>query len=159
MTTATAVQCQKCEASALHLITESDMYGEYTKCLQCGEVQADKVLGDWADDHPADGTRVYERNAPTYITLQMCVPGTSWKAKSDIALLEIEYCAVRNYEAKRVRPTAIITRIKGWPEKWLVYAYSRNIPKVKKHFRIKTGYYPSCFEEALQLSLADKTLI
>ena len=31
MTTATAVECRKCEASALHLITESDIYGEYVR--------------------------------------------------------------------------------------------------------------------------------
>ena len=159
MTTATAAQCRKCEASALHLITESDIYGEYEKCLQCGEVQGDKVVGDWADDHPTGGTGTYEKNAPTFITLQMCVPGTSWKAKSDIELLEIEYCAVRNFEAKRTRPTAIITRIKGWPEKWFAYPESKNILKVKKQFRNKTGYYANCFVEALQLSLADKTLI
>ena len=53
MTTATAAQCRKCEASALHLITESDIYGEYEKCLQCGEVQGDKVVGDWPDTDDA----------------------------------------------------------------------------------------------------------
>ena len=159
MTTATAAQCRKCEASALHLITECDIYGEYVRCLQCGKHQVEGQLGDWLDDHPTGGTGIYEKNAPTYITLQMCVPGTSWKAKSDIALLEIEYCAVRNFEAKRTRPTAIITSIKGWPEKWGAYPESRNILKVKKQFRNKTGYYANCFGEALQLSLVDKTLI
>ena len=89
----------------------------------------------------------------------MCVPGTSWKAKSDIALLEIEYCAVRNFEAKRKRPSAIITSIKGWPEKWVAHPKSKNIREVRQQFLSKTGYYPNCFEEALQLSLADKTLI
>ena len=37
MTTAIAAQCQKCEASALHLVTESDQYGEYINCMVCGK--------------------------------------------------------------------------------------------------------------------------
>ena len=96
MTTAIAAQCRKCEASALHLITERDIYGEYEKCLQCGEVQADKVVGDWPDTDDATtrvgwGWQTGVKKQPQFITFQLCIPGSEWRKKSDVAFLEIEY--------------------------------------------------------------------
>ena len=159
MTTATAAQCQKCEASALHLVTESDMYGEYTKCLQCGEVQADKSVGDWPDEMPNLGWGWQREHAkqPQFITMTLCVPGYQRRKDSDVAFLEIEY---NPYQiSNRFNPQAIIISVKGWPYYWSPYKTGRYLRKAIRAFRAKTGYVAKNFGEALQLSLADKTLI
>ena len=155
MNTATAAQCRKCEASALHLITESDIYGEYEKCLQCGEIQADKVVGDWADEPLNSGYDTHHQ--PQFITFQLCVPGGAWRKKSDVAFLEIEYHPYKL--SGRANPQAIILSVKGWPYHWSARKTGKNIRTAIRTFRAKTGYVAKNFGEALQLSLADKTLI
>ena len=159
MTTATAAQCQKCEASAPHLITESDQHGEYTKCLQCGEVQADKVVGDWPDEMPniGWGWRAENKKQPLFITMTLCVPGLQRRKDSDVAFLEIEY---NPYQISgRANPQAIILSVKGWPYHWSAGMRGKYLPRAIRTFRAKTGYVAKNFGEALQLSLADKTLI
>ena len=162
MTTATAAQCRKCEASALHLITESDIYGEYEKCLQCGEVQGDKVVGDWPDTDDAMtrvgwGWQTGAKKQPQFITFQLCIPGSEWRKKSDVAFLEIEYHPYKIYY--RSNPQAIILSVKGWPYYWSARPAGPKVRMAGRAFRAKTGYVAKNFGEALQLSLADKTLI
>ena len=159
MTTATAAQCQKCEASALHLVEESDQHGQYINCLQCGKHQVEERLGDLPDEMPNLGWGWQREHAkqPQFITMILCVPGYQRRKDSDVAFLEIEY---NPYQiSKRVNPQAIIISVKGWPYYWSAGMRGKYLPRAIRTFRAKTGYVAKNFGEALQLSLADKTLI
>ena len=126
-------------------------------------VQGDKIVGDWPDIDD-DKTRVGwgwqtgAKKQPQFITFQLCIAGAEWRKKSDVAFLEIEYHPYKIHY--RSNPQAIILSVKGWPYHWSARArLGQRCAWREGHSEPRQGYVAKNFGEALQLSLADKTLI